>query len=84
MPGPGRFERVDVTTGRGVGFGTPELLTLDPLLEGAPAAARVIDIMPDGSILSTMPEGGEADLVRNRIVVVQNWFAELNRLVPVE
>jgi hypothetical protein len=40
--------------------------------------------MPDGTVLGTMPRGGENEVGRNRLVVVLNWFEELKRLVPAQ
>lgn len=84
LPGPGRLERVEVSTERGVGFGTPVVLTFDPLRGAAPIAARSYDLMADGSILGTMAHGSQNEMVRNRIVVVLNWLEELKRLVPAQ
>jgi hypothetical protein len=84
IPGPGRLERVEVATARGVGFGTPVALTFDPLVGGGPDVARPYDLMPDGTVLGTMPRGGENGVGRNRLVVVLNWFEELKRLVPAQ
>lgn len=48
------------------------------------AAEHYYDPLPDGSILGVMPEGANNALLADRIIVVQNWFEELKRLVPVE
>jgi hypothetical protein len=45
---------------------------------------RMSDISPDGQpFLLMKPEAGSAASARPQIMVVQNWFEELKRLVPV-
>jgi serine/threonine protein kinase/Tol biopolymer transport system component len=85
LPGPTRFERVDVTTDNGFDFGNPVVLQQNPLQLSGPDTEREYDVMPDGSgVLGTglASEGTGEDT--NTIVVVENWFEELERLVPTD
>jgi len=60
-------------------FDTPEFLFESPylLLDQPPS----YDVAPDGRFLMIKPSEGEQDGAL-RITVVQNWFEELQRLVP--
>jgi len=60
-------------------FDTPEFLFESPylLLDQPPS----YDVAPDGRFLMIKPNEGEQDGAL-RITVVQNWFEELQRLVP--
>ncbi len=52
---------------------------------GRDVLERIHDVAPDGSrfVAVFVPGGLEDDASsRNQIVVVQNWFEELRRLVP--
>ncbi|HUF68694.1 MAG TPA: hypothetical protein VMM79_08545 [Longimicrobiales bacterium] len=40
------------------------------------------DVAPDGRFLAIRQRDATVDGVRDRIIVVQNWFDELKRLVP--
>jgi len=77
---------VPVTFGENISIGTPVKL-LDPIRAGAVWAAvggRDYDVSPiDGRFLMTKPASD--DFGQNqRIVVVQNWFSEIERLAPSE
>jgi serine/threonine-protein kinase len=85
IPGQNRFERVDVATERGVSFGNPVVLDQSPLNLSAPDVSRRYDVMPDGSgILGWYLGGSESARDEQRIIVVENWFEDLKRLVPVD
>ena len=47
---------------------------------------RRYDVIPDGERFLMMKEGGQSDAppAPASIVVVQNWFEELRRLVPTD
>jgi len=64
--------------------GNPEVLFAGQyvLLGGGPADRR-FDIAPDGQrFLMVKPGGAPTDAASPELVLVQNWFNELNRLVP--
>lgn len=60
--------------------GRPQLLFEKPILEASPAASY--DISTDGQrfIMPGLPEGDLTSV--HQLIVVQNWFEELERLVP--
>ena len=60
--------------------GTPRLLFEGRFLPGPIWAPRNYDISTDGQRFLMIQR--EQDLVSTEIVVVLNWFTELNRLVP--
>ena len=61
--------------------GTPrQLFSMDPYYEGLNLNW---DISPDGQRF-LMVKRSEATVARSSIVLVQNWFEELTRLVPTE
>ena len=69
-----------------MGFGRPVPLAAGLPASMGPTSPRNHDIAPDGSrFVATFP-GGVDDLVdsRGQIVIVQNWFEELRRLVPTD
>ena len=61
--------------------GNPELLFTGnyPTLPG-----RNYDLSPGGQRFLMAKEGGATEETRQEIIVVQNWFEELKRLVPTE
>ena len=72
--------RVDV---RGGAFsaGTPEKVVEGPYATGAPASGRNYDVSSDGRRF-LMVRQAPATQAGPQLVVVQNWAAELERLVP--
>jgi len=62
---------------------TPErLFPIDHFETDTIVGAHTYDVAPDGRFLFVRAEEeGDAELA-NRVVVVQNWFTELERLVP--
>ncbi len=65
--------------------GTVELLfDLGPYFKPSARANRRIDISPEGDRFLMLKEGGGSDepAQTTSIIVVQNWFEELKRLVP--
>ena len=71
---------VPIDTEGGFAAGTPEVLFEGPYLSEIPAG-RQYDVAPDGRILMIKPETDDATSAQ--IILVQNWFEELERLVPV-
>lgn len=46
------------------------------------APGRTFDIAPDGRRFLMIKQGGANDAAPQNLIVVQNWFEELRRLVP--
>ena len=76
MPGDG-FMVVDVETGDTFERGTPRQLFPDTYFD---AGGRNWILAPDGRFLM-ITRGSSTSA---EIIVVQNWFEELTRLVPVD
>ena len=65
--------------------GTVDLLfDLGPYFKPSQSPNRRIDISPEGDRFLLLKTGGESDETAETtsIIVVQNWFEELKRLVP--
>ena len=78
----GRLMVVPITTEPNLTLGTPEILFEGPYLS---LFARTYDLAPDGRFLMVRPgaiETSDTDALTH-VVLVQNWFEELKRLVPV-
>ena len=60
-------------------FGTPEVLFTGSYYTGA---GRSYDISPDGQRFLMMKEVEQTDETRTELIIVQNWFKELQRPVP--
>ena len=60
--------------------GNPEVLFPNPYRGGGVGRARPVDLSPDGTRFLMIREA-PSDL---NVVVVQHWFEELKRLVPVD
>ena len=73
---------VDVRTQPTVGFGRPVPSAAGLPASMGPSLPRNHDVAPDGSRFVAVFPGGVDDDSRNQIVIVQNWFEELRRLVP--
>ena len=75
-----RLMVVNVSTSPGFSFSAPIALPIEGAIH--PLAQRNFDVTPDGQqlliVLPASTDGGSA-----RIRIVQNWFEELRRLVPV-
>ena len=61
---------------------TPARVLQGPYYFGAPGQRRTFDIAPDGKRFLMIKEGGGNEAAPQNLVVVQNWFEELKRLVP--
>ena len=59
--------------------GTPEILFDEPFLQ---TPARNYDVAPDGRRFLVIRHGGDDPSTGHRVVLVQNWLLELQRLVP--
>jgi serine/threonine-protein kinase len=75
-----RMMAVDVTPGPTMTIGAPRMLFEGPFLVGTPL--RNYDVTPDGTrfVMAQVIEPPVPPLTQ--IVVVENWFEELKRLVP--
>ena len=75
---------VPVQTEGGFSAGNPRVLFEGTyLLSTAPGGPRQYDVHPDGTRFLRITAGNTQTAVAPHIVVVQNWFEELKRLVPV-
>lgn len=74
---------VSVESGDDFQFGAPERL-----IEGiylAATSGRAYDVSPDGQRFLMIKSGGSAEgTSRPDLVMVENWFEELKRLVPTD
>jgi Tol biopolymer transport system component len=76
-----RFFSVPVSTQTQLTAGLPQLLFEGTFLRDS-AGTRPFDVTPDGQRFVMIKSGNAVDDT-NAIIVVQHWFEELNRLVPV-
>jgi Tol biopolymer transport system component len=76
---PATLMRVSVDAGRTWSSGRPEPLFEAPFLGDPGNSGRTYDIAPDGRrfVLIRPPRDADAAANARRLVVVQNWFAEL-------
>ena len=82
-----RMMTVDLgTDGETVQVGRPTELFRGDYVTGAQAAPRQFDVARDGRFLMKLRGDGETagDAVRPQVVLVQHWFAELQRLEPTD
>lgn len=82
-----RLYRVSFEAGRPPRFGTPEPLIQHSALRSHAIYGRNWDASPDGQwflVLSSVTEVEEDRTPSSRLLVVENWFEELKRLVPTE
>ena len=63
--------------------GTKTRLIDWPYVGGGTQALRKYDVSPDGARFLGIAMSDVGDVTRPRIVMVQNWFTEIERLVPV-
>jgi serine/threonine-protein kinase len=84
FPGGGSAVAVDFRTTPSVGFGRPSPLPGSGLpINVSPGSLVNHDVHPDGRFVTVADVEGPAGAVnRNAVVIVQNWFEELKRLVP--
>ena len=79
-----RLMMVPITTEPAFTLGTPEMVFEGPY-RGFPGASRYYDLAADGQRF-VMLRRGDAPTTDNetltQVVLVQNWFEELERLVP--
>jgi serine/threonine-protein kinase len=75
-----RLFAVDIATTSGLGIGGQRLL-FEGSFEVSHESALSFDLSPDGRrfLMRQRPEG---DMVAQELVLVLNWFSELERLVP--
>jgi hypothetical protein len=77
-----RILAVPVTLGAKLAVGMPKIVFEGPYFPAGPGI-RGFEVMPDGSFLllkaASVPQPNSAATV----TIVQNWFEELKRLVPV-
>ena len=80
---PGRLMVVPVEAGATFARGNPQVLFEGPYAQ--PLLSRTFDITPDGQRFLMIKEGqtGDDTAPSGQIILVQNWFSELERLVPV-
>jgi serine/threonine-protein kinase len=62
---------------------TPARILQGQYFFGIAGTGRTYDIAPDGKRFLMIKEGGGTEAAPQNLVVVQNWFEELKRLVPV-
>ena len=75
---------VPIDTEEGFAAGTPEVLFEGPYLSEFPTGGQY-DLAPDGQRFLMVKEGAATgDATPAEIVLVQNWFDELERLVPTD
>ena len=74
--------RVSVDTGNGFQPSVPERLFADDFFSLGGLFGNQWDIAPDGQRFLMIENESEDEAPRPRIVVVQNWFDELERLAP--
>ena len=80
---PGRMMAVDVELGATLSAGSPRVLFEWPYEQ--PLPSRTFDMSPDGQrflMIQGEEAAGSAE-ASTEVVLVQNWFEELKRLVPV-
>jgi len=65
-------------------FGNPEVVFEETyLFRGRSGLGRTYDISPDGKRFLVLKEGRPGDETEpTQLILIQNWFEELNRLVP--
>ena len=73
---------VAVQSGATFEFGSPSVVLEAPYY--SQGAGRNYDVSPDGERFLMIREGTATEAFEaSQIIVVQNWFEELRRLVPV-
>ena len=79
----GRLTAVSIRIDPSFDFGNPEVVIdkLTSVLSGAPG--RTYDVSPDGErFLMIKERSADDETPRAELILVQNWFEELKRLVP--
>ena len=84
FPGGGNAVAVDFRATPSVGFGRPTPLPGGGLpINVSPGSLLNHDVHPDGRFVTVADvEGPGITVNRNAVVIVQNWFEELKRVVP--
>jgi hypothetical protein len=85
VPGGGNAVAVDVRAEPSVRFGRPTPLPGAGLpINVSPGSLLNHDVHPDGRfiIVADVEPADNSAVNRNAIVIVQNWFAELQQRVP--
>ena len=80
---PGEMMAVSIETERAFTYGSPKLL-FTGIHDAGAGVGRQHDIHPDGQRFLMLKEVGTTEETQQEILVVQNWFEELRRLVPTE
>ena len=82
----GQLTAVPTETDDSFTFGNPEVVFEETYyFKGRPFVGRTYDISPDGKRFLMIKQGGPGDETEpTRLVLVLNWFEELNRLVPTD
>jgi len=78
---------VTIDTEPSFSWSDPEKLFEGNYVTGTFGFGRPYDVAPDGKRLLMMKPAaatGENSVLEERIIVVQNWFEELKRLVPTD
>ena len=80
---PGRIMSVPIQPGAGFVAGNPQLVVNGPYI--APNAGRTYDVSPNGDRFLMIKDAASSDKTSAppSIIVVQGWFEELKRRVPV-
>ena len=73
---------VEIAAQPGFAAGTPRML-FEGRYEQAPVPATYYDVSPDGQRFLMLKASEQAQAALTQIIVVQNWFEELKRRVPV-
>jgi eukaryotic-like serine/threonine-protein kinase len=80
---PGNIMVVPVTNPQTPSFGDPQLVVAGPY--PAPFGGRQFDVSPDGRrFLLLKAAENRSSHASSQLVIVQNWFDELQRLVPTD
>ena len=80
----GGFYRIAIEAGARAVSAEPEQLPgVTQVITGNDAAARFYDVDPDGDRILIIAPGSVGTESPGHLVVVENWFSELERLVPI-
>lgn len=76
--------RVPIEAATSFSAGTPEVLFQEAYFWGAGPTGRPYDIAPDGRFLMVKEGAGTTRAPAAQIVVVENWFEELEARAPIQ
>ena len=79
---PGQLLAVPVQSGDDIALGNPEIVITGPYWRSS--NYRDYDISLDGERFLVLKESGSDETTSTEIILVQNWFEELKRLVPTD